>query len=117
MNGEIGTKRKLYINVMKFLMGLSVAITCALVLFLIAYVLIRGVPNITWKLLSTKPSYLSDSIGILPDILNTLYLVITTLIVVLPLGVGAAVYLTEYAQSKKVVAVIEYAAETLSGLP
>ena len=117
MNGEIGTKRKLYINVMKFLMGLSVAITCALVLFLIAYVLIRGVPNITWKLLSTKPSYLSDSIGILPDILNTLYLVITTLIVVLPLGVGAAVYLTEYAQSKKVVAVIEYAAETLSGIP
>ena len=79
--------------------------------------LLKGLPNITWELLSTKPSYLSNTIGILPDILNTLYIVIASLIVVLPLGVGAAVYLTEYAQNKKVVGVIEYAAETLSGIP
>ena len=111
------TKRKLYIGVMKLLMGISVAITCGLVLFLIGYVLYRGLPNISWELVSTSPSYLDDRIGILPDILNTLYIVLATLVVVLPLGVGAAIYLTEYATNKKVVGMIEYAAETLSGIP
>lgn len=110
-------KRKLYIGVLKLLMGISVAITCGLVLFLIGYVLYRGLPNISWELVSTSPSYLDDRIGILPDILNTLYIVIATLVVVLPLGVGAAIYLTEYATNKKVVGMIEYAAETLSGIP
>ena len=81
------------------------------------YAFIKGIPNISWKLISTKPSYLTDSIGILPDILNTVYIVIATLIIVLPLGVGAAVYLTEYAKNKKLVSIIEYAAETLSGIP
>lgn len=109
--------RKLYIVSMKLLMWLCSALTCALVLFLIAYVLFKGLPNVTWTLLSTAPSYLTESIGILPDILNTLYIVAATLVIVLPLGVGAAVYLTEYAQNKKIVAVIEYAAETLSGIP
>lgn len=109
--------RKLYIASMKLLMWLCSALTCALVLFLIAYVLFKGLPNVTWTLLSTAPSYLTESIGILPDILNTLYIVAATLVIVLPLGVGAAVYLTEYARNKKVVAVIEYAAETLSGIP
>ena len=82
-----GVKRKLYIGLMKFLMGLSITITCGLVLFMIGYVLYRGVPNISWKLVSTSPSYLDDNIGILPDILNTLYIVIATLVIVLPLGV------------------------------
>ena len=114
---RISGKRKAYIGLMKFLMLLSAGLTCTLVLFLAGYVLIKGVPNITWELLSTKPSYLSGRIGILPDILNTLYLIIATLVVVIPLGVGAAVYLTEYAQNQRLVAVIEYAAETLSGIP
>ena len=109
--------RRAYILTMRILMGAAVVITAALVLFLIAYVLIKGLPNVSWTLLSTAPSYLSDRIGILPDILNTLYIVIATLLIVLPLGVGAAVYLTEYAQNKKLVAAIEYAAETLSGIP
>lgn len=112
-----GVKRKLYIGLMKFLMGISITITCGLVLFMIGYVLNRGVPNISWKLVSTSPSYLDDNIGILPDILNTLYIVIATLVIVLPLGVGAAIYLTEYATNKKIVGMIEYAAETLSGIP
>ena len=95
----------------------STALTAALVLFLFGYVLINGIPNITWEFLSTKPSYLTGRIGILPDILNTVYIVLATLIVVLPLGVGAAIYLTEYAKNKKIAAMIEYAAETLSGIP
>jgi phosphate transport system permease protein len=116
-NETISKKRKAYIAVMRILMWLSVGITCALVLFMIFYVLIKGVPNITWELLSTAPSYLSGTIGILPDILNTVYIILATLIIVLPLGVGAAIYLTEYAKNKKIVSVIEYAAETLSGIP
>ena len=110
-------KRKLYIGLMKGAMITCTFLTAALVLFLMGYVLINGLPNITWELLSTKPSYLTDRIGILPDILNTLYIVLATLVIVLPLGVGAAVYLTEYAKNKKLVTVIEYAAETLSGIP
>ena len=102
---------------MRGLMLLCAAVTCALAVFLIVYVLVKGVPNLSWQLLSTKPSYLDGSIGILPDIITTVCTVLTTLLVVLPLGVCAAVYLTEYAANKRVVAVIEYAAETLSGIP
>ena len=110
-------KRKIYIGFMRGAMYVCTVLTAALVLFLFGYVLMNGIPNITWELLSTKPSYLTERIGILPDILNTVYIVLATLIIVLPLGVGAAIYLTEYAKSKKIVAIIEYAAETLSGIP
>ena len=110
-------KRKIYVWSMRLLMWLAAGITAALTLFLLGYVLIKGIPNITWELLSTKPSYLTERIGILPDILNTVYIIIATLIFVLPLGVGAAIYLTEYATNKRLVGMIEYAAETLSGIP
>ena len=110
-------RRKLYIGLMRGAMILCTAMTAGLVLFLMGYVLVNGIPNISWELLSTKPSYLTERIGILPDILNTLYIVLATLVIVLPLGVGAAIYLTEYAKNKKLVAMIEYAAETLSGIP
>ena len=110
-------KRKIYIGLMRGAMIVCTALTTAIVLFLMGYVLINGIPNITLELLSTKPSYLTDRIGILPDILNTVYIVLATLVIVLPLGVGAAIYLTEYAKNKKLVAMIEYAAETLSGIP
>lgn len=117
LKGKMKKSRKVYITLMKSGMLLCTAFVAALTLFLILYILIKGVPNITWELLSTKPSYISERIGILPDILNTLYIVITTLIIVIPLGVGAAIYLTEYAKNKKIVAAIEFASETLSGIP
>jgi phosphate transport system permease protein len=110
-------KRNVYVWGMRILMWLAAGITAALTLFLLGYVLVMGVPNITWELLSTKPSYLRGTVGILPDILNTVYIVIATLLIVLPLGVGAAVYLTEYATKQKLVGIIEYAAEALSGIP
>lgn len=110
-------KRNVYIWGMRVLMWSATAITAALTLFLLGYVLIKGLPNITWELLSTKPSYLQGTVGILPDILNTIYMILTTLLFVLPLGVGAAIYLTEYATNKRLVGMIEYAAETLSGIP
>ena len=102
---------------MRILMWLAVGITAALTAFIVGYVLIQGIHNLSWEFLSTEPSYLTNSIGILPDILNTVYIVIATLVVVIPLGVGAAVYLTEYATNQKVVGIIEYAAEALSGIP
>lgn len=114
---SVSLKRRIYIAVMHVLMGISVIVTCALVLFLIGYVLCKGLPDISWELLTAKPSYLSERIGILPDILNTIYIVAVALALVLPLGVGAAVYLTEYAKNKKLAGMIEYASETLSGIP
>ena len=113
----IGKKRKAYILAMRCMMWLSIGITVALVLFILGYVLIKGIPSVTWEFLSTKPSQLRGTVGILPDILNTLYIILMTLLVVLPLGVGAAIYLTEYAKNQKIVGIIEYAAETLSGIP
>ena len=110
-------KRKTYIASMRGLMIVSTIITVALALFILIYVFAKGIPNINWELLSTKPSYSADRIGILPDILNTIYISLATLLIVIPLGVGAAIYLTEYAKNKKIVAIIEYAAETLSGIP
>ncbi len=110
-------KRNLYVWSVRLLMWFAVGITAALTAYIVGYVLIQGIPNLSWEFLSTKPSYLADTIGILPDILNTVYIVIATLVVVIPLGVGAAVYLTEYATNQKVVGIIEYAAEALSGIP
>ena len=98
-------------------MGASTLLTCALAAFLMGYVLLKGLPQLSWELLTTAPSYLKDTVGILPDLLNTLYLILTAVVLVLPLGVGAAVYLNEYARNKKLVGAIEYAAETLSGIP
>lgn len=109
--------RKLTCALLKALLWVTALLVCLLCVSIVGYVLMKGLPHITWQLLSTKPSYLTDTIGILPDLVNTLYVVAATLLFVLPLGVGAAVYLTEYAQNRKFVALIEAAAETLSGIP
>ena len=110
-------RRRAWCGMMRALMVLCAVLTCALAMFLIAYVLVKGVPNLSWELLRTKPSYLDGTIGILPDIISTVCMVLTTLLVVLPVGVCAAVYLTEYARNRRLVAAIEYTAETLSGIP
>ncbi len=117
LNKSVSKKRKYYELAVKTMMSISAIVTASLVVFMFLYVIVKGIPNISWELISTKPSYLSERIGILPDILNTVYIVIATLLIVLPLGVGAAIYLTEYATNKSMVKVIEYAAEALSGIP
>lgn len=114
---KLSGKRRFYIGMMKVFMGISVGITCGLLLSILGYVMGKGIPNITWELVSTKPSYITERIGILPDILNTLYIIIASILLVLPLGVGGAIYLTEYAKNKTLVRFIEYASETLSGIP
>ena len=117
LTNRLSASRRIFITVMRVLLVLAAVLTAALVVFMIVYVLSKGLPYVTWHLLSTKPSYVSGTIGILPDICNTVQILLASLLIVLPLGVGAAVYLTEYAQNKKLVAAIEYAAETLSGIP
>lgn len=99
------------------LMLLSAALTAVLIIFLIIYVIVKGFANLTPEFLFTAPSYLQGKIGILPDILNTVYIMLATLVFVIPLGVGGAIYLTEYASNQRIAGMIEYAVETLSGIP
>lgn len=96
---------------------LSAWLVTVLLLTLTGYILYCGLPHITWGFLTDCPSLLSGTVGIFPNILNTAYIVLLTLVTVMPLGVGAAVYLNEYAKSKNAVRIIELAAETLSGVP
>ncbi len=117
MQEKISNKRKIKCSVLNMLMGLSASIICLALLGIIGYILYRGLPHITIGFLTSKPSLIRETVGILPNILNTLYIILITLIIVLPLGVGAAVYLNEYAENKKVVRIIEFTTETLSGIP
>ena len=114
---RLSGRRRVYDKSLRFLLYLCAFLTCALLVVIIGYIFVRGLPNVTWQLLSTKPSHIKGTIGILPNILNKLYIILITLIIVLPLGVGAAVYLTEYARNRKLVSAIEFATETLTGIP
>ena len=113
----LSARRRLYNGGMRALIYIAAAIVVALLVFLLGYILYRGLPNLTWEFLTSEESVVRDVQGIGPAILNTLYVIIATLVVVLPLGVGSAIYLTEYATNRKLVAAIEFATETLAGIP
>ncbi len=117
MTENISKTRKIRDLILNLLMVLSAGMICCLLLGLIGYILYRGIPYVSWMLVSTKPSLLRGTVGILPNILNTLYMIVITLVIVLPIGVGAAIYLNEYAKNKKIVRIIELATETLAGIP
>ena len=109
--------RKTKDKALKGLVYASGVVVCAILLLIIGYIFYRGIPFITWKFLSTQSSYVHDTIGILPNILNTLYIVLIAMAIVIPLGVCAAVYLNEYATNKTIVKLIGFAVETLTGIP
>lgn len=117
LNKKLSALRRFNIALLKLLILLSAAVLAALAVSVAGYLLFKGLPHISWEFLSTGVSYLNNRIGILPNILNTVYIIIATLLIVLPIGVGAAIYLNEYATNRTVVKMIEYAAETLSGIP
>ena len=117
MQDKISTRRKVKCAILNTLMYLSAGIICLILLGLIGYILYRGLPHITPQFLTSKPSLIRETVGILPNILNTIYIILITLVIVLPIGVGAAIYLNEYAVNKKVVRIIELVTETLSGIP
>ena len=117
MDQKLSPRRRLYDKGLRALLWLCAGVTCALLVFLIGYIFYRGLGNITWELLTTQRSSLKDTIGILPNIIFTLYLILTTLLIALPIGIGGAIYLTEYAKNQRVVSFIEFATETLTGIP
>ena len=117
MDQGLSASRKVYNGVMRALIYVAAAIVVALLIFLLVYIFYRGLPNLSWQFLTSEESVVKDIQGIGPAILNTIYVIVATLVVVLPLGVGAAIYLTEYAANRKLVATIEFATETLAGIP
>lgn len=110
-------KRALWNHCVKFAVYAASVLTVSLLVGLIGYILYRGLPNLSWELVSTQTSYLRGTIGILPNLVNTLYIILVAMAIVLPLGVGAAIYLTEYATNRHLTRLIEFAAETLGGIP
>ena len=117
MSDTISARRKIAGLCLNVLMVLAAGSICILLTGMIGYILFRGLPHISWELVSSKPSLLRGTVGILPNILNTIYIIVITLVIVLPLGVGAAIYLNEYAVNKRFVRIIELATETLAGIP
>lgn len=117
MEHKLSARRQVYDRGLRALVWICAGITCALLVFLIGYIFYRGAGNLSWTLLTSQTSYIQDTIGILPNILNTLYIILVAMVIVLPLGVGAAIYLTEYASNRRVVELIEFATETLTGIP
>ena len=113
----LSPRRQLYDKGLRAVLYFCGFLTCALLVLIIGYIFFKGLPHVTWQFLSTQPSFIKDTIGILPNILNTLYIILLSMVIVLPLGVGAAIYLTEYATNRRLVAVIEFATETLTGIP
>ena len=111
------SRRKLWNQSAKTLIWGSAILTCILLAFLIGYIFYRGVPYLSWELLTSQSSYVKKTIGILPNLLNTLYIILVAMVIVLPLGTGAAIYLTEYATNKRLVKLIEFASEALTGIP
>lgn len=114
---KLPLRRRLYAGIWRAAMRLAVALTAALAIFMVLYVAAKGLPHLSWRFLTSGVSYLNGSIGIAPDLLNTLYIILATLLMVLPLGIGAAIYLNEYASNRRLVRLVETAAETLSGIP
>lgn len=114
---RLSSRRRLWNGGVKAMLYLSAGVTVTLLLAIIGYIFYRGLPFLSWELVSTQTSYVRDTIGILPNIVNTLYIILVTMVIVLPLGVGAAVYLTEYASNRRLVSLIEFATEALAGIP
>lgn len=117
MKDEISKKRKIKIALLNTLVYLSAGIMILMLAGIIGYIFYRGLPGLSLEFLTSAPSLVNDTVGILPNILNTVYIILITLVIVLPLGVGAAIYLNEYAKNKRLVKIIESATETLSGIP
>ena len=104
----------------KFLYGciyLSAAIAVSVLLMIICYVTVRGIGSVSLEFLTTVTSARKGTVGIAGNIVNTLYIIMITLVIATPIGVGSAIYLNEYAKPGKIVRIIEFTTETLSGIP
>ena len=107
-DNKLSRRKRLFTIILKVLMVLSILITVALILWMIIFVLFKGLKDISWHFIVSKPSYINESIGIWPNIVNTIYIVFTTIIVVIPAGTAAAIYLNEYGKNKKLIKIIRF---------
>ncbi len=110
-------KRRPFEKLLYGLIYLLSGAVAALVLYFIAVILIRGLPALNLQFLATAPHPINQTVGIFPSIVNTLYIVLFSLLICVPIGVGGAIYLNEYAANRRLVRIIEFATETLSGVP
>lgn len=117
MRASLTPRRRLYNTGAKILLWLSAGLCCILLLFLIGYICYRGLPGVSWELLTGQESILHGTTGIYPSLVNTLYVIVVSLAIALPLGAGAAVYLTEYAKNRRLVHAVGFAADILAGIP
>ena len=104
-------------NILKALIYLAAGVAIALLVGIMGYVFVRGLPQVSWQFLSTVQSSLKGTFGILGNIINTIYIIVITLIIAAPIGIGSAIYLNEYAKPGKLVRTIEFTTEILSGIP
>ena len=104
-------------NILKVLIYLAAGVAIALLVGIMGYVFVRGLPQVSWQLLSTVQSSLKGTFGILGNVINTIYIIVITLIIAAPIGIGSAIYLNEYAKPGKLVRTIEFTTEILSGIP
>lgn len=104
-------------NILKVLIYLAAGVAIALLVGIMGYVFVRGLPQVSWQFLSTVQSSLKGTFGILGNIINTIYIIVITLIIAAPIGIGSAIYLNEYAKPGKLVRTIEFTTEILSGIP
>ena len=110
-------KKKTYDFVLSVCIYLSAFIAVGILIGILVYVFYKGIAVIDWKFLTTQPSTIEGTFGIAGNILNTLYVIVITILIATPVGVGSAIYLNEYAKPGKWVSMIEFTTETLSGIP
>lgn len=113
----MSTKRKIKDFIMRCLIYICALFSVALLIGIILYVLVKGLPSVNWSFLTSVTSVLSGTVGIAGNIVNTLFIIVLTMLIATPIGIGSAIYLNEYAKAGKIVTIIEYATETLSGIP
>lgn len=112
-------KKKIHAEIyfVRVFAGIALTITLMILIGIILYILARGIPAINWEFLTTAPSFLDQTYGILPMIINTVYITVLGLVIVLPIGIGGALYLAEYSKQGKLLQAIRFTVEILSGIP
>lgn len=117
MNSITKKKARISDTLMYGLIYLCAGMSVLLIAGIIVYVFVKGFSQVNWEFLTTTTSILKGTVGIAGNILNTVYIIILTMLIATPIGVGAAIYLNEYAKPGRLVRIIELATETLSGIP
>lgn len=117
MNSIMNGKTRISDVVIRTLIYVAASISVLLLVGILAYVFIKGIGSVNWTFLTTVTSTLNKTVGIAGNIVNTVYIIVITLLIATPIGIGSAIYLNEYAKPGKLVRLIEFTTETLSGIP